>query len=154
MAVDVRVGFAQFDALATPYQVNVGFAQFDALAVPYQVNVGFAQFDALAVPFDVNVGFAQLDALSPGGGGYDDKKKHRKKVIVGGKLYKATVYELDQLLEIERSKQAQKALERAASDVIAIAKAKPAIQVVKAVASVTDAYDEEQEMEDLLMLML
>ena len=33
MALDVSVGFAQFDALTPPLQVNIGFAQFDVLQV-------------------------------------------------------------------------------------------------------------------------
>lgn len=32
--MDVRIGFAEFDALAVPFGVNVGWAEFDVLAAP------------------------------------------------------------------------------------------------------------------------
>lgn len=43
--MDARIGWAEFDAAATPYQVNVGWAQFDTIGVPFNVRVGWAQFD-------------------------------------------------------------------------------------------------------------
>ena len=44
--MDVRVGFAEFDALAAP--VYVGWAEFDALGAPYGVCVGWAELDCLS----------------------------------------------------------------------------------------------------------
>ena len=95
MALDVRVGFAQLDVTATPFEVRVGFAQLDALATPFQVNVGFAQLDARATPFQVNVGFAQFDTLNKvqafptpnygggGGGAGGGRPNSRNRSMVG-----------------------------------------------------------------------
>lgn len=50
--MDARVGFAEFDALAVPFDVRVGWAEFDALGAPFRVCVGWAEFDnrSKAVP--------------------------------------------------------------------------------------------------------
>jgi hypothetical protein len=45
--------------------MRIGWAEFDALAAPTDVRVGWAQFDAAASPFAVLVGWAELDARSP-----------------------------------------------------------------------------------------
>lgn len=50
--MDARVGFAEFDALAIPFDVRVGWAEFDALGAAFSVRVGWAEFDnrSAAVP--------------------------------------------------------------------------------------------------------
>jgi hypothetical protein len=35
--MDVRIGFAEFDAMAVPLSVRVGWCEFDALATPDEV---------------------------------------------------------------------------------------------------------------------
>lgn len=45
--------------------VRIGWAAFDAAAAPMEVRVGWAEFDAIASPFAVFVGWAELDARSP-----------------------------------------------------------------------------------------
>ena len=89
---------------------------------------------------------------SKAGGGYDDSKK-RKKVIVGGKSYRVTPYELDQLLAVEHDKDEQEAAEQATARVINVAKAKPAKKAAKSIESVIAAYDDDADIEDLLMML-
>lgn len=49
--MDVRIGWAEFDATAAPFEVRVGWAEFDATASAIDVRVGWAVFDA-AAPVD------------------------------------------------------------------------------------------------------
>jgi hypothetical protein len=43
--MNVKIGFVEFDALATPFSVSIGWAEFDTQATPYRVNVGWAELD-------------------------------------------------------------------------------------------------------------
>ena len=83
-------------------------------------------------------------------GSYDDKKR---KVIVNGKRYRLTQYELDQLLELEHSKDAQDAAEAATAIAIAFAKAKPAKAIAKPLPPAIAVYDDESDIEELLMML-
>ena len=87
-------------------------------------------------------------------GGYDDEKKKRRKVIVDGKSYRVTPYELDQLLELKRREQdeATEAAEKAIALAIAFAKAKPAKQITKP-QKVLIEYDDDADIEELLMML-
>ena len=87
-------------------------------------------------------------------GGYDDDKKKCRKVIVNGKSYRVTPYELDQLLELKRREQneATEAAEEATALAIAFAKAKPAKQITKP-QKVLIEYDDDADIEELLMML-
>ena len=87
-------------------------------------------------------------------GGYDDEKKKRKRVIVDGKSYRVTPYELDQLLELKRREQneATEAAKEATAIAIAFAKAKPAKQITKP-QKVLIEYDDDADIEELLMML-
>lgn len=72
--MDVRIGWAEFDAEATPYQVNVGWAQFDATGIPFNVCVGWAQFDC-QVPVPTSVKKPATLFYAPGQMAYKESQK-------------------------------------------------------------------------------
>jgi hypothetical protein len=43
--VSVRIGFAEFDALAPPCHVSIGWCEFDAIGAPCEVAIGWVEFD-------------------------------------------------------------------------------------------------------------
>lgn len=60
--MDARVGWAEFDALAEPFQVNVGWAEFDAQGAQLLCFVGWAEFDCRSP------GAVPIPPYAPGGG--------------------------------------------------------------------------------------
>lgn len=71
--MDVRVGFAEFDALAFPFDVRVGFAEFDTNGFPFDVRVGWAEFDLNAPTDTATAPQAPINggALPGPGGGFE-----------------------------------------------------------------------------------
>lgn len=61
--MDVRLGFAEFDTLAAPYEVRIGWAEFDTQAAPFGVYLGWCEFDNRS-------GGEAVPRYIGGGGGY------------------------------------------------------------------------------------
>lgn len=76
--MDVRIGWASFDAAAAPLDVRVGWVEFDATARPLQVRVGWVEFDA-RVP--VAPPAPPVDRPKGGGAGYHPKYSYEQHII-------------------------------------------------------------------------
>lgn len=82
--MEVRLGFAEFDALVAPIDVRVGWCEFDAQAAPFGVYLGWCEFDnrsdGAAVPKYVRPGHAYYN---PGQmGRYESRTKRNYEVPV------------------------------------------------------------------------
>ena len=77
--MDVRLGFAEFDAQLEPFDVRLGWCEFDSQAEPFDVRLAWVEFDGQAEPFGVYLGWVEFDNRAtvtvpkyerPGGGYY------------------------------------------------------------------------------------
>ncbi len=60
--MDVRIGFAEFDATAAPVQVSIGWCEFDAIGQPCHAALGWVELDCRSPNNDI------VPPYRPGGG--------------------------------------------------------------------------------------
>ncbi len=70
--MNVRIGWAELDVQAAPFDVRVGWAEFDVVGIPFNVCVGWAEFDCLSPA-------SQVESIKPPAYSHPTTKKRKRR---------------------------------------------------------------------------